>query len=109
MCRKDEIKAVVLNDPWRIDEIRQLEADTKDVLEKNLAKKGKTLEDVGYSIGPKFFQARDSHERNKPWPIDKVAEWAQTSRGGKQFELFHTSEPGCQMWGLCDIGPNDDD
>jgi 3'-phosphoadenosine 5'-phosphosulfate sulfotransferase (PAPS reductase)/FAD synthetase len=37
-------------------------------------------------------------------PIGEVILWAQTSRGGRQFELFDADdhERGCMRWGLCD-------
>jgi len=102
MSRKSEVLAVAQQDPWRIDEIRQLENDVTKVMVEKLKERGETLESLGRSK-PGFFQSRDGRD-GKCWPIDKVVEWARTSRGGVQFELFHTSEPGCQMWGLCDIG-----
>tara|TARA_R100001163_G_C4995204_1_gene146333 strand:- start:41 stop:787 length:747 start_codon:yes stop_codon:yes gene_type:complete len=99
--RKSEILAVAQQDPWRIDEIRKLESEVTQVMKDKLAAKGETIESMGRT-NPGFFQARSSAS-GECWPIDKVVEWARTSRGGRQFELFHTSEPGCQMWGLCDI------
>ena len=102
MSRKAEVLAVAQQDPWRIDEIRQLENDVTKVMVEKLKERGETLESLGRSK-PGFFQSREGRD-GKCWPIDKVVEWARTSRGGVQFELFHTSEPGCQMWGLCDIG-----
>ncbi len=101
MSRKSEILAVAEQDPWRIDEIRKLESEVTQVMKDKLAAKGETIESMGRT-DPGFFQARSSAS-GECWPIDKVVEWARTSRGGRQFELFHTSEPGCQMWGLCDI------
>ena len=102
MSRKSEILAVAQQDPWRIDEIRKLEGEVTEVMERKLAERGETLESLGRTA-PGYFQARSGRE-GKCWPIDRVVEWSQTARGGKQVELFHTSEPGCQMWGLCDIG-----
>ena len=46
-----------------------------------------------------FFKSKNlKHE-----PITKVIEWAKTSRGGKQLELFDTNVPTCHKWGLCGI------
>ena len=98
MSRKSEILAVAKADPWRIDEIRELERQVGDAAEKRAADRG---EEAGER--PAFFQARD-RSGDKRWPIDRVVEWSKTARGGKQFEMFHTSNPGCQMWGLCDTG-----
>ena len=105
MSRKSEIRAVAEADPWRIDQIRQLEAEVGDAMEARLEAKGQTLEELGRAR-PGYFQSRDGKD-GKTWPIDKVVEWAKTSKGGKQFELFTADEPGCQMWGLCDLGDND--
>ena len=101
MSRKSEIRAVAEADPWRIDEIRQLEKEVGDAMESSLEAKGQTLEELGRAR-PGFFQSKEGD--GKTWPIDKVVEWSKTSRGGKQFELFTADEPGCQMWGLCDMG-----
>ena len=106
MSRKDEIRAVAEQDPWRIDEIRKLETDVTEVMRAKLEVKGETFESMGRTP-PGFFQSKQGRE-GKCWPIDKVVEWSTTSRGGKQVELFSTSEPGCQMWGLCDIGDTPD-
>lgn len=40
------------------------------------------------------------------WPIDRVVEWSKTTRGGRQFELFASTDrdAGCMRWGLCDTG-----
>jgi 3'-phosphoadenosine 5'-phosphosulfate sulfotransferase (PAPS reductase)/FAD synthetase len=35
--------------------------------------------------------------------IMKTYEWSQTSRGGRQFELFDTASPTCAKWGMCDM------
>ena len=102
MSRKDEIRAVAEEDSWRIDQIRELEAEVTEVMRAKLEAKGETFESMGRTE-PGFFQARKGRG-GQCWPIDKVVEWSRTSRGGSQIEMFHTSEPGCQMWGLCDIG-----
>lgn len=49
-----------------------------------------------------FFQGRST--RDKFEPIDAVAEWSKTARGGRQFELLHNDneDTGCMRWGLCD-------
>lgn len=45
------------------------------------------------------------------WPIDHAIEWANTSRGGRQFEMFSAfgEESGCVRWGLCDTGSSSDE
>ena len=82
MAKKQEIK---LLPPDRIDLIRDLEAAISDLREKQST----------------FFSR--NWWRTPQMPIDDVRDWAATSRGGKQFELFDTSEPPCRKWGLCHV------
>jgi 3'-phosphoadenosine 5'-phosphosulfate sulfotransferase (PAPS reductase)/FAD synthetase len=44
------------------------------------------------------------YRSGKPTPIDEVVQWARTSHGGRQVELFAAppSEQGCMRWGLCE-------
>jgi 3'-phosphoadenosine 5'-phosphosulfate sulfotransferase (PAPS reductase)/FAD synthetase len=35
--------------------------------------------------------------------IDEIVTWSNTTRGGKQFELFSSDKPTCQKWGMCGI------
>lgn len=35
-------------------------------------------------------------------PIERVREWARSTRGGRQLQLLDTAEPGCVRWGLCE-------
>lgn len=100
--RKSEIAAVAKTTPWRIDEIRQLEAD---VLAAKIKKKGDEWDPSQRSAIPTFFQPLEGGDRpSGVYPIDKAVDWALTGRGGKQRELFSSGEQGCQMWGLCDMG-----
>ena len=43
------------------------------------------------------------------WGIDRVVEWSETKRGGKEWEPFipASGEEGCMRWGLCDTGNMD--
>lgn len=103
MSRKKEIMAVAENDSWRIDEIRELEGRVQEkYIERN-----PDWKDQKWQL-PTMFQGRERQNGERPMtPIDKVVEWAKTSHGGKQIELFYTDAPGCQMWGLCDLGTNE--
>lgn len=41
------------------------------------------------------------------WPIDRVLEWAQTARGGRQMRLGAWGEQnGCVRWGMCETAPD---
>lgn len=100
--RKSEIAAVAETTPWRIDEIRALEAS---VLNSKKDRLGDDYDPDARAAVPTFFQPLEQSDRELgSYPIDKAVSWALTGRGGKQRELFAASEPGCQMWGLCDMG-----
>ena len=106
MSRKAEIQAVAVHDEWRVDEIRQLEADAQEkYIERNQDWEERNLQ------LPTMFQGRQQDENGKRLmtPIDKVVEWSKTSRGGKQLQLIETGQPGCRMCGLCDMGTNNND
>lgn len=46
-----------------------------------------------------FFRSKDFNKTT----IKDIYEWSKTSRGGKQYMLFETTEPACMKWGLCEI------
>ena len=112
MSRKDEIKAISILHPERIEELRELEEKVAEVATERHAKKGETFESLGLNR-PTFFQGKDG--TGECWPIDKVVEWSQTTYGGKQmmfpgvtkdgdhepFIPVDDEEKGCAMFGLC--------
>ena len=102
--RKKEIAQVAELTPWRIDEIRQLEAEVTAAAQARSDARGK-----GPLRGPRtLFHARA--ERGTPLPIDEVVAWSRTARGGRQLLLLDTDEPGCVRWGLCEgRAPSDDE
>ena len=106
MSKKSEIRAMVETDPGRLVQIRGLEKKVAERAAERLAETGETFESRG--IGkPAFFQAKTGGT-GECWPIDKVAKWSKTERGGHQYglELFTPSDPserGCTLWALCDI------
>lgn len=90
-------------DPDRVAYIKDLEERVAVRARERLAEKGESPESRGVG-DPAFFQARVGGT-GECWPIDKVAQWAQTSHGGRQLELFLETDPsrqGCSQWGLCD-------
>lgn len=101
--RKAEVRAVAETDPGRIDVIRELESDVQAVKRE---RKGDKFDPAINGALPTFFQARTGRT-GEPWPIDKVVDWSRTAHGGRQRELFTTDTPGCQMWGLCDMGEDE--
>ncbi len=60
---------------------------------------------------PTWFQHNSQRteamrETGYAWPIDRVVDWSRTGGGGRQFELFASTDrdAGCMRWGLCDTG-----
>jgi 3'-phosphoadenosine 5'-phosphosulfate sulfotransferase (PAPS reductase)/FAD synthetase len=98
-ARKAEIKLIADTDPERIDRIRSLEADVSAAQRARAAAKGEPPppNDAGWFQSP-------LGRTGECWPIDEVAMWSRTARGGQQFELFapDPSEEGCMRWGLCE-------
>ena len=61
---------------------------------------------------PAMFQAPipervDGKPSYPCWPIERVLEWAQTARGGRQLQLGGGwgQDAGCSRWGLCEVEP----
>lgn len=100
---KKEIHLIADTDPARIDLLADLEKTVTDLAGAKQRGWFVNKEDKPDPITGK----RDGH----PWPIHKVIDWARTSRGGKQYELFMppSRERGCMRWGLCDTGVNNED
>lgn len=98
---KEEIRLVADNDPWRIDEIRALEAEL------NEARHARGTEGI-----TSFFAQRAAGETSRQCiPIDEVVDWARGVRGShdEQMRLFDVSErDGCMRWGLCDTEGEDE-
>lgn len=92
---KAELTLMARLSPERVDEIRALEAEMRATMftrdrraeKRRLVAAGVPLEDAGPSVTPAS--------------IDEVIEWAQTDRGGKQFQLFQP-RTGCARWGVCE-------
>jgi len=102
--RKSELATIAREDPARLDEIERLEGIVKEKAIERYAKRGETLESLGYNP-PTFFNVIDpaaDKSLNRMVPIREVAEWAQTSSGGRQRELFYDNSGGCVRWGLCE-------
>lgn len=107
-ARKSEVRRLAQIDPERVDLIRSLEAEITAAADQRAADKG-----VVNQHPRTWFQGRGPAElggRAGAMPIDQVVEWAQTGRGGRQFELLEAPEDeGCMRWGLCDHPPTEED
>lgn len=81
---KAEIALVARVDPARIERIRQLEAETGNMMF--------VIEEPKRPGQPRKLT---------PYPIDEIVRWARTERGGRRLALF--PEPsGCARWGICE-------
>ena len=98
--RKREIRRVSELTSWRIDQIRELEAELGDGAELRMEADGK------FRNRPTFFHPK-GHDpsRNDFVPIDRVVAWSKTAYGGKQLLLLDTEPAGCVRWGLCEGAP----
>lgn len=100
-ARKKEIHRLADEWPEKIDEIRALESELMQGAKERAEERG----DDGFRP-PTFFSRRKG---NPTIHIDEAVEWARTSHGGRQLEIFHEpADPGCMRWGLCDSGPAKD-
>jgi len=92
---KSELRTIGRRDQKRVATLRAME---EWLTEKKNAKRG-------------WFQNRRDQTDGTPWHIDEVLTWANTSRGGRQPELFtaHKRDRGCMDWGLCDTGGGSDE
>lgn len=97
-ARKGEIKMISEVDPGRIVRIRNLERDVGVTAATRLKARGEEPKN-----NPSWFQA-PMGGTGECWPIDKVVDWSNTARGGRQRELFAAapSDAGCMRWGLCE-------
>lgn len=111
-ARKSEIRNMAETDPERIDVISELERTITEIAHANALKRGDP--DPSGKLRTWFTSpARHDPETGKrtsvPWPIRRVIEWAKTTRGGRQFEMFTppAQEWGCMRWGVCDTGADE--
>lgn len=93
---KEELALVAELTPERVDEIRAIEAEIgQTMFTEDRRTQKRRLERAGVEDpGPSLV----------PAGIDKVMEWARTSYGGKQFQLFRNPS-GCARWGVCEKPP----
>lgn len=103
-ARKEEIRLIAELYPERIEEIAIIEEVITRLREvRNGARPGRYA-----SPRATFFQARTT---TGPMPsIRTIADWAATSRGGRQLQLLPVQrEGGCYSWGLCEPAVDETD
>jgi len=98
-ANKEEIRLVAKRAPERIDLIRSLEKMTEvERAARNLVTPGRYKHPVGT-----FFQGHGDDYETISTAIDRVVEWSQTSRGGRQLPLLPPApDGGCFRWGMCE-------
>ncbi len=105
-ARKSELRLVAELWPERIEQIRALEKEAAETATARYEARGETFETLGYNP-PTMFTHRENG-RVVMFPIDDAVEWAKTSHGGRQYQLFNEdSRDGCVRWGLCETEPDD--
>lgn len=94
---KEGIRLIAQRRPQKIDQIRDLEAEMRDLrIARNVEQPGR----YAHPDDASFFQT----QRQGFSGIDKVVEWARTEHGGKQMPLFAPApKGGCMRWGLCEM------
>lgn len=95
-CKKDELLSIARRFPAQVDRIRKWEQIVSAA-----SKRGSAT----------FFFDEESGVDGRG--IHKTVEWAQTERGGKQFDIFralHGEVDECESaYGLCEVAPSPDD
>lgn len=141
-ARKAEIALVAREDPARIDLIRALEAEQTAKARARAAARAagpwpwsltyrhgadgcisaspdlemwqreRELRDLAHWRQTRtYFGVGDKFREEVPW-IDTVVDWAQTTRGGRQYSLLPEdgARDGCMRWGMCETGgPTDEE
>ena len=104
-ARKKEIRNFG-EDAERVSIVRDLEKAIAKIQAAKISDRG---EEVSRSENG-WFQPKVGN-RSGGWSIDKTIQWANTSYGGRQFELFAAfgEEAGCVRWGMCDTGIGGDE
>ena len=102
---KAEIRLWAEHDPASVAEVAALERECEALrAERNAETPGRYTHSVA-----SFFQSREASKDAAgrrvylPVHVDRVVEWSQTDRGGRQLPLIR-EEPdgGCFRWGLCE-------
>lgn len=112
---KEEIKMMGEIWPERVDQIAELEEwCTAERERRNREENKRPNKQTGlrYNYPASFFLTKDLRpgRSKKTMNIRDIMDWAQTSRGGRQYVLFERApEGGCMRWGLCDLPANPND
>lgn len=93
-ARKEELSGL---EDARVHAIEVLERHISWFAAERARRSGKPKPQGGSTM---FYESNS----DESWPIKKVMEWAKTSYGGRQVQLFAASpaDAGCMRWGLCD-------
>lgn len=126
-ARKAEIAMLARESPWRIDEIRAMEAETTEAARTKARARAlrpapehsdpelnaveSELRDPESPRHVRTFFAPGERGATGAYGIDAHVEWSTTARGGRQLQLFDDSArdamDGCMRWGMCDAGPEE--
>jgi 3'-phosphoadenosine 5'-phosphosulfate sulfotransferase (PAPS reductase)/FAD synthetase len=103
MARKGELALLARTDPRRVEAMKLLEAL---VTRQGMVRGNSDRTLWGFFQAPYAEIGADGRARYPCWPIERVLEWAQTERGGRQMSLGGGwgQEAVCVRWGMCDVG-----
>lgn len=96
-CSKDELAAIALRCPEEVDRVREWEALASQASRQQNASFFSVTNDP--TVSGKEILSYKTHG------IDRMVEWSQTVRGGRQFDLIATasdSKACSSAYGLCD-------
>lgn len=104
---KGELRAIGRIDPKRVAHIAALEKSAQEKAEARYTARGETFESLGH-LKPTFFMRgglKSETDTAREWPIEKVMQWAKTSRGGRQYEIDFAAgeDDSCASSGLCEV------
>lgn len=104
---KRDLRLLARIDPGRVDAIEALEQEIAAGQRARTEARGETawFDAAWFQGHAANVTCADGEMRYPTVPIRQAVEWAKTSRGGKEYELFWNVRPRaeCTRWGLCGI------
>lgn len=103
---KEDVAHAAEHHPASIDILAEVEAMLAEIetpRERHFLEVGASTEHPEWGHSPRWFTLSLD---GKDWmvPVHVAVEWANTTRGGRQQMLFKPPvDPGCSVWGLCDV------
>ena len=103
---KDDLRWAHQNHPAFLDVLEEIETMLEEIetpREAAMIARGASDEHPEWGHSPRWFTLSLD---GKSWmvPLATAIQWANTTRGGRQQMMFREPvDPGCSVWGLCDV------